>query len=53
MATMKLHLGKGKKDKVNILVQIRDGRNIDIKWTSPLQINTNYWDENRQTIKVV
>lgn len=34
MATIKLFLGKSKAEKQNILVRIRDGRNIDIRWRS-------------------
>lgn len=51
MATIKLFLGKSKAEKQNILVRIRDGRNIDIRWKSPYTILPLYWDDKKQTIK--
>lgn len=51
MATIKLFLGKSKAEKQNILVRIRDGRNIDIRWKSPYAILPIYWDDKKQTIK--
>lgn len=51
MATIKLFLGKSKAEKQNILVRIRDGRNIDIRWKSPYSILPIYWDDKKQTIK--
>ncbi|MBR1774844.1 MAG: integrase catalytic domain-containing protein [Bacteroidales bacterium] len=51
MATIKLYLGASKKDRVNVRVRVRDGRMIDLYYTSDILIKPEYWDEKQQNVK--
>lgn len=51
MATIKLFLGKAKKDRVNIRVRVVDTRKINLYYTSEITIPPEYWDEKQQNIK--
>ena len=51
MATIKLQLGRGTKDKVNLKVRISDGRDVALYMKTDIKIDPNIWDSKNETIK--